>query len=323
MHRPVLLREVVSWLGPALGDNSPLVDCTVGGGGHSEAFLERFPSLRLIGIDRDSQALRASKRRLERFGPRVVLVKRNFSELAEVLREFGHNSAGAVFYDLGVSSYQLDRPERGFQFRAGSPLDMRMDIDLHQTAADLVNNYSESELNRLIANYGEERFASRIAKAIVRRRDRRPFTDGADLADVIKEAIPAATRRSGPHPARRTFQALRIEVNDELTSLRDSLKAAVEIVEPGGRIGAISYHSLEDRIVKGTFRDFSAGCVCPRDFPVCRCETKAKLRVLTRRPVRPAAEERAGNPRSDSARMRVAEALAVATNGPSLPGDHT
>lgn len=309
-HKPVLVREAVEWLAPALGKPGLLVDCTVGGGGHAEAFLEAFPQAHLLGIDQDLDALAAAKVRLGRFGSRAQLVKGNFSQLLQLMAASGHETASAVFYDLGVSSFQLDRPERGFQFRAGAPIDMRMDTESDQTAADIVNNYAERDLVRIIARHGEERFAGRIARAIVLRRQRRPFSDAGDLAEVVKQAIPAATRRTGPHPARRTFQALRIEVNDELSSLEGSLSDCVGALSPAGRVAVISYHSLEDRITKRTFARFSAGCICPRDLPVCRCDRQAELRLLTRKPVRPGPEESSRNPRSDSARMRVAERLA-------------
>lgn len=314
-HEPVLVEESVEWLAPSLGKGGLLVDCTVGGGGHAEAFLEAFPGIVVVGVDQDPQALEAATMRLRRFGARVQLVRGNFSRLRELLHEAGLLRADAVFYDLGVSSFQLDRPERGFGFRAGAPIDMRMDPDTAQAAGELVNTYSESELTRILARYGQERFARRVARAIVRRRQRRPFQDAGDLADVVKDAIPAATRRTGPHPARRTFQALRIEVNDELGALERSLESAVDVTSTGGRVAAISYHSGEDGIVKGTFRQMSQGCICPRDLPVCRCEKQALLRVLTPKAVRPGPQEIARNPRSDSARLRVAEKLAAP--GPS------
>lgn len=286
-----------------------LVDCTLGGGGHAEALLKRFKGLTLIGIDRDAQALEAARSRLESFGPRVKLAKGNFRDLDEVIVSFGYAQVEALLYDLGVSSAQLDRPTRGFTYRSGSDLDMRMDQKAGTTAADIVNEYSVEELRRVLFEYGEERYARRIARAIVNRRALQPFRESADLAEVVRSAIPAASRRSGPHPARRTFQALRIEVNDELVSLRESLESSIPLLRAGGRLAVISYHSLEDRIVKRFFRAGAATCTCPKDFPVCVCGTKPKLKVLTGRPVRPPAEEVERNPRSDSARLRVAEKL--------------
>lgn len=311
-HTPVLLAEVLEWLGPAVAVSGPLADCTVGGGGHSEAFLESFPELEVVAIDRDSEALRAARERLERFGSRVSFFKSNFAEIGDVLRENGYGEVGAMLFDLGVSSPQLDRPERGFGYRPGFALDMRMDLESSLTAGDIVNEYSESELSRVIARFGEERFARRIARAIVQRRGLRPFVDAADLAEVVKAAIPAATRRTGPHPARRTFQALRIETNAELDSLEHGLEWSIDLLRTGGRIAVLSYHSLEDRMVKQFFRDAAQGCICPRDLPVCVCGRKPKLKVLTSKPVRPSEGEVAENPRSDSARMRVAEKLEAA-----------
>jgi 16S rRNA (cytosine1402-N4)-methyltransferase len=311
-HVPVLLSEVVEWLAPALKDAGPLVDCTVGGGGHSEAFLQRFPELEVVAIDRDADALAAAAGRLERFEGRVRFVKSNFADIAEVLREQGHAEVAAFLYDLGVSSPQLDRAERGFGYRSGFALDMRMDRDSSRKAADIVNKYSESELADIIFRYGEERFARRIAHAITRRRARQPFADAGDLSEVVKSAIPAATRRTGPHPARRTFQALRIETNSELESLSAALESSVDLLRIGGRIVVLSYHSLEDRIVKQAFREAAQGCICPRDVPVCTCGRQPKLKVMTPKPIRPSEQERSANPRSDSARMRVALKLEAA-----------
>ena len=311
-HVPVLLAEAVEWLTPALSDSGPLVDCTVGGGGHSEAFLQALPELMVVGIDRDSEALEAAAARLRRFGDRVSLLKSNFAQIADVLRELGHEQVGAFLYDLGVSSPQLGRPGRGFGYRPGFALDMRMDQSSATKAADIVNNYSETELSDIIFRYGEERFARRISHAIVQRRAAKSFTDAGDLAEVVKAAIPAATRRTGPHPARRTFQALRIETNQELQSLEGSLESSVDLLRPEGRIAVMSYHSLEDRIVKHAFREAAQGCICPRDVPVCVCNHRAKLKVLTPRAIRPEEHELAVNPRAGSARMRVAMKLEAA-----------
>jgi 16S rRNA (cytosine1402-N4)-methyltransferase len=311
-HAPVLLAEVVEWLAPALTESGPLVDCTVGGGGHSEALLEQFPKLEVVAIDRDPEALAAAARRLGRFGERVQFVKSNFGDVADVLRDQGHAEVAALLYDLGISSPQLDRPERGFGYRPGFPIDMRMDRASSRKAADIVNNYSENELADIIARYGEERFSRRIARAIVRRRGEQPFSDAGDLAAVVKEAIPAATRRTGPHPARRTFQALRIETNSELNSLGEALESSIDLLRNAGRIAVLSYHSLEDRIVKQAFREAAQGCICPRNVPVCTCGRKPRLKVLTTKPIRPSEAEKAANPRSDSARMRVAMKLEAA-----------
>ena len=308
LHVPVLAKEVVEWLTPALGEG-PLVDCTLGFAGHSRAFLEASPSLVVIGIDRDDEALEASRQTLGEFGRRFTAVKANLAEIASVVEEQGYDSVEAVLYDLGTSSVQLDRMDRGFRYSSGAPIDMRMDRESDLRAEDIVNTWPEKEITRILYKYGEERFAPRIAKAIVRRRASQPFTDAGDLADVVKQAIPAATRRTGPHPARRTFQALRIEVNQELESLTKSLDDAIALLQPGGRIAAISYHSLEDRIVKHRFVAGAKGCICPRDIPVCVCGREAELRLLTRKPVRPSEAEVLANPRSDSGRLRVAEKL--------------
>lgn len=309
-HEPVLVGEVVSWLTPALRLGLPVVDCTLGAGGHSEALLEAGATV--IGIDRDSLALGASVDRLRRYGERIVAVKANLRQIAKVVKEAGHEQVAAVLYDLGVSSPQLDHPERGFGFRDDAPLDMRMDHSDTLRAADIVNNYSLERLVDIIARYGEERFARRVAGAIIRRRVAAPFERTQDLAEVVKTAIPAATRRTGPHPARRTFQALRLAVNQELESLEASLPQAIDLLATGGRIAVISYHSLEDRIVKRTFVARAKGCVCPPDLPGCVCGRVPEIEILTRRPVRPSLTEVARNRRSDSARMRVAGKLEVA-----------
>lgn len=311
-HVPVLSGPALEWLTPALTGEGPLVDCTLGAGGHSEAFLSALPDLVVIGIDRDRDALEAAERRLEPFGSRMRLVQANFADIEQAARGEGYEQVGAILYDLGVSSPQLDRAERGFGFRSGFPLDMRMDQKADLKAQDIVNSYSEDRLVDLIFRYGEEKFARRVARAIVLRRAVQPFEEASDLAEVVKTAIPAATRRTGPHPARRTFQALRIETNAELDSLERSLAAAVDLLRPGGRVAVISYHSLEDRIAKQTFRTAAEGCTCPKDLPICVCGKSPRVKVLTNRPVRPDEEETARNPRSDSARMRVAEKMSEA-----------
>jgi 16S rRNA (cytosine1402-N4)-methyltransferase len=326
-HVPVLGGEVVALLAPGLREPFPagpgdrvapgalVVDCPVGGGGHAAALLDADPHATLLGLDRDPDALEAARRRLAPDAGRITLMRRPFSELAGALDEAGRpasGSAAAILYDLGVSSPHLDRAERGFGYRQEGPLDMRMDPSTVLTAADVVNGYAERELAGVLARWGEERFARRIAAAIVRRRSSTPFETTTDLAEVVREAIPAATRRTGGHPARRTFQALRIEVNDELGELERSLPQAIEALRPGGRVAVLSYHSLEDRIVKQTFAGAAAGCRCPRDLPVCVCGAQAKLRLVTRKPVMASPEEIEANPRATSVRMRVAERLALA-----------
>jgi len=266
----------------------------------------------VIGIDRDADAIEAAGHKLREFGSRFRAVKGNFSEIGSLVGELNPGGAEAFLYDLGVSSFQLDSTQRGFSYREGVPLDMRMDRSQALDAATVVNSYAESRLIEILFAYGEERFSRRIAGAIVARREKRPFNDAGDLAETVKAAIPAATRRTGPHPARRAFQALRIEVNGELEALSRSLGDAVEMTKPSGRIGVISYHSLEDRIAKNVFREGSVGCVCPVDLAVCLCGRQAELRPLTRKPVRASPEEVAANRRAESARLRTAEKLGKA-----------
>ena len=308
-HEPVMLREMLDAL--AVKPGGTYIDCTVGGGGHASGILERSaPDGILIGLDRDPDAMAAAAERLKTFGKRVILVQADFRDLLRVLAGLGVGNADGVLYDLGVSSHQFDDPERGFTYREDAPLDMRMDPGGGLTAADLVNTLPHDELARIIRQYGEERWAGRIAAFIVEERRHRPIRTTGDLVEIIKRAVPARARRQGPHPARRTFQALRIAVNAELEALVSSLRQAVDVLKPGGRICVIAYHSLEDRIVKETFREMAAGCTCPPGLPVCRCGREPLLRVLTKRPQYPSPEEVAANPRSRSARLRAAERLA-------------
>lgn len=308
-HTPVMVKEVVELL--AVKPDGIYVDCTIGGGGHAEAILKSLgPSGRLVGLDRDPEALAAAEKRLGN-DPRVTLVRADFRHLAATLAGLTIHEVDGILYDLGVSSYQLDTPARGFTYWEDVPLDMRMDPEAPVTAADLVNNLSVWELAKIIAEYGEERWASRIAEFIVKEREHRPITTTGQLVEVIKKAIPAGARRLGPHPARRTFQALRIAVNQELDALKESLGQALKLLRPGGRLVVLSYHSLEDRIVKEFIREAAATCVCPPDAPVCRCDKKPLLRLLTKKPRTPTGEELGRNPRSRSARLRAAEKLAA------------
>lgn len=309
-HIPVLAGEVLEWLRPSIAGGGVLLDCTLGLGGHAEAMLREFQDLELVGMDRDRSALETAGRRLHGFGSRVRLVHGNFADAVLVLAEQGVERVEAMLFDLGVSSPQLDMASRGFSYRGGGPVDMRMDQADSLSAGDIVNQYSEDELARILRGYGEERYARRVARAIVRRRQVNPFVAAEDLAEVVRDAIPAAARRTGPHPARRTFQALRIETNRELESLTASLDMVPDVLAPGGRVAVISYHSLEDRIVKRAFREAAQGCICPREFPVCACGRVPRMQVLTRRPVVPSDEEVRSNRRSASARMRVAAKLA-------------
>jgi len=308
-HQPVLIDRVTDLLVPALESGGVLVDATLGRAGHAERLLEAAPAARLVGIDRDPVALDESARRLDRFAGRTTLVRGEFSQLASVLERLGVPQVRGVLLDLGVSSPQLDEASRGFSFRNDGPLDMRMDPSGPLTAADVVNTYQAERLATVIARYGEERFAKRVARSIVAAR---PLTTTTQLADVVKEAIPAATRRTGGHPARRTFQAIRMEVNRELETLQEVLPAIEDALEPGGRVVVLSYHSLEDRAVKRAFQAAARGCVCPPDFPVCRCGSNATMRLLTRRPVTPTDAEVASNPRAKAAKLRAAERITPA-----------
>lgn len=307
-HQPVLLAEVLKQLRAT--DRTTVVDCTLGGAGHAEAILSQLPpSGRLIGIDQDVAALVAAKARTARFGQQISLVRGNFRYLDRILSDAGIEEVDGVLFDLGVSSAQLETAERGFSYRYDSKLDMRMDPSATLTAADVVNTYSRERIAQVLSEYGEERWASRIAEFLCRSRERAPIETTSQLAQIVRDAIPASARRSGPHPARRTFQALRMEVNDELGALAEALPAAIERLAADGRVVAISYHSLEDRIVKQTFAEYAAGCICPPQVPECRCGRVPELQILTKRPIRPPVEETKANPRARSAKLRAAEKL--------------
>jgi 16S rRNA (cytosine1402-N4)-methyltransferase len=311
VHVPVLLERVTELLAPACSaDGAVLVDATLGLAGHSLAMLEAHPGLRLIGLDRDPDARAEAARRIEAAGhtDRVTLVPAVFDELPDVLARLGIAEVQGVLFDLGVSSLQLDRPERGFSYAVDAPLDMRMDPGAPRTAAEIVNTYPPKDLARVLRVYGEERFASRIAAAIDRERIRKPFTNTARLAELVRESIPAATRRTGGHPAKRTFQALRIEVNDELGALERALPAAVDALAIGGRVVVITFHSLEDRIVKQTLAA-DATDRTPPEFPVPVPELGPVLRLLTRGGEAATDAETAANPRAASARVRAAERI--------------
>jgi len=311
LHVPVLLDRVTELLGPACAaDGAVLVDCTLGLAGHSIALLDAHPGLRLVGLDRDPDARAEATRRLAAAGhaDRATVVPAVFDELPDVLTELGIDEVQAVLADLGVSSLQLDRPDRGFSYSTDAPLDMRMDPTGPRTAADVVNTYSRGELTRVLKVYGEERFAGRIAAAIERERAREPFTRTHRLAELVRDAIPAATRRTGGHPAKRTFQALRIEVNDELGVLTRVLPAALDALAVGGRIAVITFHSLEDRIVKQALA-LGATDTTPPGMPQPLPDHAPTLRLLTRGGEAPADAETADNPRAASARVRAAERL--------------
>lgn len=305
-HISVLLDECIKYLN--IRPDGVYVDGTLGLGGHSEAILERLTAGgTLIGIDRDDHALEDAGKRLARFGKQAVLVKGNFGDVASILTKLGIPKVDGMMFDLGVSSPQLDDPARGFSYMKDAPLDMRMDERAPLTAAHILNTWSEAELRSILWRYGEERYSGRIAAAIVARREEKPFETTFELVDVIRGAMPAAALREKQHPAKRSFQGIRIAVNDELGSLERMLAEAPERLETGGRLLVISFHSLEDRMVKESIRSREAGCTCPKEFPVCTCGFVQTLKSVTRKPVTPTKEEMERNPRARSARLRIAE----------------
>ncbi len=307
-HKSVLLLECIEGLN--IRNGFTYVDCTAGGGGHSYEIAKRMGNdSRLICFDQDTDAIKAASERLSEFGNRVTFVNENFSSLDRVLEEMGIDNLGGVLADLGCSSYQFDTPERGFSYMNDAPLDMRMNVDAPLSAYNVVNEYSEYDLRRIINDYGEERFAGRIARAICQRRTEKPIETTLELSDLIKSAIPSAARADGPHPAKRSFQAIRIEVNSELDVISPMIEAAAKRMCLGGRIAIISFHSLEDRIVKQAFKALSSGCTCPRDFPVCVCGKKPLIKDVTRKPILPSNTELQENPRSRSAKLRIAEKI--------------
>lgn len=307
-HLPVLLNPALELLN--IREDGLYVDCTLGGGGHSSAILSRLGfGGRLISVDRDDDALRAGGERLAAIGSTAVwqTVHGNFADLDQIFEELNIQGADGILADLGVSSWQLDQSDRGFGYSQDGPLDMRMNQAGGQTAADVVNSYQEKELVRILREYGEERFAGRIASAIVAYRNRQPFRTTVELAELVRNAMPAAGRNEAQHPARRTFQAIRIEVNQELAAVEKLLSKAPDLLNEGGRICIITFHSLEDRLVKEAFRRFENPCICPRDFPVCACGRKPLGRVITRKAIIADSREEKENPRSRSARLRCFE----------------
>jgi len=311
IHRPVLSQEVVSLLDPRPG--GVVVDGTVGLGGHAKALLQAESGVTVIGIDRDEEALRHAAKRLSPFKERVRLIHGNYRDLGEHLDVLGIDTITGFLLDLGLSSLQLDTANRGFSFRYDGPLDMRMDTTQSMTAAELVNHSSEDELVRILHDYGEERFARRIVRAILAARAKELIKTTGRLAEIVHSAIPRKFHPKVIHPATRTFQALRIAVNEELANLKEGLEAGLQAIAPGGVIAVISFHSLEDRIVKGFFRYKALPCTCPPDFPVCVCDKKVEMEIITRKPIRPSPEEVAKNPRARSAKLRVARKLEVRT----------
>lgn len=305
-HKSVLLYETVDSLN--IKPDGIYVDGTLGGGGHAWEVCRRLGDQgRFIGIDQDADAIRAASERLAEYGDKVTIVRSNYENIAEVLRDLGIDRVDGIYLDLGVSSYQLDTAERGFTYREDAPLDMRMDQRNTQTAADIVNTYSESDLYRMIRDYGEDKFAKNIAKHIVRVRQEKPFETTGELIETIKAAIPMKVRAVGGHPAKKTFQAIRIELNHELDVLERSIDTMIDLLKPEGRLSIITFHSLEDRIVKNRFRDNENPCICPPGFPVCMCGKVSKGKVITRKPIVPSEGEIEANKRSKSSKLRVFE----------------
>ncbi len=307
-HKSVLLFECIEALN--IRNGYTYVDCTTGGGGHSLEIARRMGNnSRLICFDQDTDAIKAAKERLIEFSDRVTFVNENFSSLGSVLEDLKVDNLGGVLADLGCSSYQFDTPERGFSYMNDAPLDMRMNKDAPLSAYNIVNEYSEFDLRKIINDYGEERFAGRIAANICKARAERKIETTFQLSEIIKSAIPTAARVNGPHPAKRTFQAIRIEVNAELDVISPMIYSATNKMASSGRIAVISFHSLEDRIIKHSFKELSSGCTCPRDFPVCVCGKKPKIKEISKKPILPSEEELLENPRSRSAKLRIAEKL--------------
>lgn len=307
-HIPVLLKEALEYLAPERGGT--FIDGTLGGGGHAEAVLRRLPpSGRLVGIDRDWDAVHAATSRLLVYGGRFTALHGNFFQMKALLGENGISEANGILLDLGVSSHQLDTPERGFSYKTDAPLDMRMDGTAALSAREVINTYSEEALARVIWEYGEERFSRRIAERICRARKEKPIETTLELADIAKSAIPAKYRNEAQHPARRTFQAVRIEVNGELRELDRAVEDACDLLQKGGRLCIITFHSLEDRIVKQAFRRFEHPCTCPPSAPVCICGKQPKAKILTKKPLTASEEEAAENSRSNCAKLRCIEKI--------------
>ncbi len=306
-HRSVLLDECIDGL--SIKPDGIYVDGTAGGGGHSFEIAKRLERGQLIAIDQDDAAIKAASERLAPLESRARVVKSNFCKIASVCEKLEIEKIDGLLLDLGVSSYQLDTPERGFSYNADAPLDMRMDRQKTLTAYEVVNEYSEERIKKILYEYGEERFAPLIAAAIVREREKKTIESTAELSRIIKYAIPSGAREGGHHPAKRSFQAIRIEVNAELDVIEPAIRDAVNLLNKGGRIAIITFHSLEDRIVKETFADLTKGCVCPRELPICVCGRKPQLKLVNKKPILPSSLELSENPRSRSAKLRVAEKI--------------
>lgn len=308
-HITVLKEEAVAGL--SIKPDGIYVDCTLGGAGHSSLIASMLSERgRLISIDQDDVALENARKVMAPYMDRVTLVKSNFREIKQVVKEQGFEGVDGILFDLGVSSPQLDEGERGFSYNADAPLDMRMDRDALLSAYDLVNDWDEQEIAKVIWEYGEEKFSRRIARQIITHREQAPIETTGQLVEIIKEAIPAPARRTGPHPAKRTFQAIRIAVNDELGAFRDAIHDSVDILNTHGRVSVITFHSLEDRICKQAFQSFAQGCTCPPGFPQCVCGNQPIVKIITRKPLLPSEAELSANPRARSAKLRIAEKLA-------------
>lgn len=307
-HISILLPECLDGL--KIKPDGVYIDATLGGAGHSSAIVERLnKNGRLIGIDQDDMALSHARERLEPYLDRVSLLKSNFRLMKDAVTAAGYSHADGILFDLGVSSPQLDIPERGFSYMLDARLDMRMDRQQPQSAYEAVNGWEQETLKKILYEYGEERYAPQIAAAIVKKRAQKPIETTSELVDIIKSALPPQAKREKQHPAKRSFQALRIAVNDELGALREALRQAIDLLAPGGRLAVITFHSLEDRIVKNVFLESAKGCTCPKDFPVCVCGKTPVVRLVTRKPVIPGAQEIEKNPRARSAKLRVCEKL--------------
>ena len=306
-HVPVLLEECIEAL--AINPAGIYVDGTLGRAGHAREIAKKLTSGRLIGIDRDETAIKTAGESLSSFGNRIILIHGNFRDIETILEKHGNPQVNGMLFDLGASSPQLDEKERGFSYTESAPLDMRMDRREALTARDIVNTWQEEKLKRILWDYGEERYAPRIARGIVKAREAKEIQTTGELVDIIRAAMPSAALREKQHPAKRSFQAIRIAVNDELGAISDMLEAAVNCLKPGGRLAVISFHSLEDRLVKNAINRGEKGCICPRDFPICACGFQPTLKAVSRKAITPTEREREENPRARSAKLRVAQRI--------------
>lgn len=304
VHKSVLLNECIEGLN--LKEDGIYIDATLGGGGHTYEILRRVPNGKVIGIDQDEYAIERAKEKLKEFD-NFIAYRSNFSKIDDVLDDLGISNIDGILFDLGVSSFQLDIPDRGFSYHNDVTLDMRMDTSQKISAWHIINGYDENELSKVISNYGEERWAARIAKFIVKEREKEFIETTGQLVEIIKKAVPVGARQDGPHPARRTFQAIRIEVNKELEILEKTIRSAVERLNKKGRICVITFHSLEDRIIKNTFVDLNTDCICPKEFPKCVCDHRRKLKLINRKPITPKGEELTNNNRARSSKLRIGE----------------